>query len=303
MPPMQGVQYVYDTDLYAPIFEYLLEQTGKEKGQSEETDRALYILADHARAIAFLVADGVRPGNQGREYVLRRIIRRAALQAHSRIGMAPEQLAELIEVVVGYMGDFYEELRSASEDMRRIVTGEAKRFVEIYDSGMELLEREISRHEGGHFSGQVAFTLHDTYGFPVEVTREVLADRGLALDEAAFERAMQEQRERAREAMQGHERVVAAFRDQEIRAALLATSGSRSRPASSPWRTCRMPKTSCMSCSRRTRSTRRVAVRLRMMVGSPPRTANSRCSNRSPPETIRCYGRGWTAESSRSGTR
>ncbi|MDQ4106450.1 MAG: alanine--tRNA ligase, partial [Actinomycetota bacterium] len=213
----QGVRSVYETDLYAPIFEYIREQAGKEKGQSAEIDRALYILADHARAIAFLVADGVRPGNQGREYVLRRIIRRAALQAHSRLRMGPEGLAGLVEVVVGYMGEFYEELPAARDDMRRIVTGEAQRFVEIYDSGMELLEREISRHEGGHFSGEVAFTLHDTYGFPVEVTREVLADRGLALDEAAFEQAMEEQRERAREAAQGHERVVAAFRDQEIR--------------------------------------------------------------------------------------
>ncbi len=214
---MQGVHSVYETDLYAPVFEYVREHTGKEKGRSGEIDRALYILADHARAIAFLVADGVRPGNQGREYVLRRIIRRAALQAHSRLGMSPERLAGLVEVVVGYMGDSYEELRAAREDIRRIVTGEAKRFVEVYDSGMELLEKEISRHEGGHFSGEVAFTLHDTYGFPVEVTREVLAERGLALDEAAFEQAMQGQRERAREAAQGYERVVAAFRDQEIR--------------------------------------------------------------------------------------
>ncbi|CAN5546551.1 alanine--tRNA ligase [soil metagenome] len=214
---MQGVRSVYETDLYAPVFEYVREHTGKQRDESRETDRALYILADHARAIAFLIADGVRPGNQGREYVLRRIIRRAALQAHSRLGMSPDQLAGLVEVVVGYMGDFYEELRAASEDMRRIVTGEAKRFVEIYDSGMELLEREISRHEGGHFSGEVAFTLHDTYGFPVEVTREVLAERSMALDEAAFEQAMHEQRERAREAAQGYERVVAAFRGQEIR--------------------------------------------------------------------------------------
>ncbi len=214
---MQGVRSVYETDLYAPVFDYVRRHTGEQRGESSETDRALYILADHARAIAFLIADGVRPGNQGREYVLRRIIRRAALQAHSRLGMSPDQLAGLVEVVVGYMGDFYEELRAASEDIRRVVTGEAKRFVEIYDSGMELLEKEISRHEGGHFSGEVAFTLHDTYGFPVEVTREVLAERGISLDEAAFEQAMHEQRERAREAAQGYERVVAAFRGQEIR--------------------------------------------------------------------------------------
>src|SRR5215203_3140289 len=164
---VQDVLYVYDTDLYTPIFEEARKYTGISLGDSETTDRALRIVADHARGMAFLIADGVRPGNQRREYVLRRIIRGAMLQAHSRLGMSPSQLAGLAEVVVDYMGDFYEELRSAREDIRRLVTGEATRFVEIYEAG--------------------------------------------------FEAAMDAQRERAREAMRGYERVVAAFRDQEIR--------------------------------------------------------------------------------------
>jgi alanyl-tRNA synthetase len=214
---VQDVLYVYDTDLYAPIFEKAKQYTGVSLGDSETTDRALRIVADHARAMAFLIADGVRPGNQRREYVLRRIVRRAMLQAHSRLGMSPGQLAGLAEVVVDYMSDFYEELRSAREDIRRIVTGEATRFVEIYESGMSLLASEIERMRGGHLPGDVAFMLHDTYGFPVEVTREVLAERALSLDEAGFQAAMDAQRERAREAMRGYERVVAAFGDQEIR--------------------------------------------------------------------------------------
>src|ERR671911_2270751 len=214
---VQNVRSVYETDLYAPVFERIYQTSGATLGVSEETDRALYVLADHARAMAFLIADGVRPGNQRREYVLRRIIRRAMLQAHSRLGMSPGQLASLAEVVVDYMGDFYEELRAAREDIRRIVTGEATRFVEIYGSGMSLLASEIERMRGGHFPGYVAFMLHDTYGFPVEVTQEVLAERGLSLDEAGFEAAMRAQRDRAREAMQGYDRVVAAFRDREIR--------------------------------------------------------------------------------------
>ncbi len=213
----QGVRSVYETDLYVPIFEKVQEYTDARFGQSEATDRALYILADHSRGMAFLIADGVRPGNQRREYVLRRIIRRAALQAYGRLGMGPEGLAGLAEVVVDYMGDSYEELKQARGDIRRVVTAEAARFVEIYDSGMGLLEDELSRFGGGNFPGDVAFTLHDTYGFPVEVTREVLADRGLSLDEAGFEKAMTDQRERARGALQGHERLVAAFRDREIR--------------------------------------------------------------------------------------
>ena len=213
----QGVQYVYDTDLYTPIFEKLREYTNAELGISETIDRALYILADHARGMAFLIADGVRPGNQRREYVLRRIIRRAALQAYSRLGMGPDQLAGVVETVVDYMGEFYKELEEARGAIRRVVEAEAARFAEIYDSGIEFLEAEVERLQGGHFPGEVAFTLHDTYGFPIEVTREVLAEKDVPLDEAGFEKAMAGQRERARDAMQGYERVVAAFRDEEIR--------------------------------------------------------------------------------------
>jgi alanyl-tRNA synthetase len=216
----QAVQhsiYIYDTDVYAPIFEKIRQYSGVELGAAEATDRAMRIVADHARGVAFLIADGVRPGNQRREYVLRRMIRRAMLQAHSRLGMGPEQLAGLAGVVVENMGDFYEELRLASEDIRRVVTGEAARFVEIYESGMSLLSSEIERLGGGNFPGDVAFMLHDTYGFPVEVTREVLAERGLSLDEAGFQAAMDAQRDRAREATRGYDRVVAAFRDQDIR--------------------------------------------------------------------------------------
>jgi alanyl-tRNA synthetase len=214
---VQHAVYIYDTDVYAPIFEKIRQYSGVELGAAEATDRAMRVVADHARGVAFLIADGVRPGNQRREYVLRRMIRRAMLQAHSRLGMGPEQLADLTSVVVENMGDFYEELRLASEDIRRVVTGEAARFVEIYESGMSLLSSEIERLGGGNFPGDVAFMLHDTYGFPVEVTREVLAERGLSLDEAGFQAAMDAQRERAREAMQGYDRVVAAFRDQDIR--------------------------------------------------------------------------------------
>ncbi len=214
---LQNVRSIYETDLYRPIFDRITKVSGVERGHSEATDRAMYVLADHSRGMAFLVADGVRPGNQRREYVLRRIIRRATLQAYGRLGMGPDDLANLADVVVEYMGGFYAELREAREDIRRVVRAEAERFVEIYDSGMGLLEEEISHLDGGHFPGDVAFALHDTYGFPIEVTQEVLAERGISLDEAGFEHAMAEQRERARGALQGHERLVAAFRDQEIK--------------------------------------------------------------------------------------
>src|ERR687886_329129 len=191
---VQGVHSVYDTDLYAPIFELIRSLRGSAADSEDAAlERALYILADHARAMAFLIADGVRPGNQRREYVLRRIIRRATLQAYSRLGMGAAGIAGLAEVVVDHMGNFYEELEQAREDIRRVVTAEAERFTEIYDSGMGLLEAEIQRLFGGNFPGDVAFTLHDTYGFPVEVTREVLSERGISLDEAGFQEAMHRQ--------------------------------------------------------------------------------------------------------------
>ena len=279
------------------------EFTGISLGDSETTDRALRIVADHARGMAFLIADGVRPGNQHREYVLRRIIRRAMLQAYSRLGMSPGQLAGLAEVVVDYMGDFYEELRSAREDIRRIVTGEATRFVEIYESGMSLLASEIERMRGGNFPGDVAFMLHDTYGFPVEVTREVLAERDLSLDEAGFEAAMDAQRERAREAMRGYERVVAAFRDQEIRSRFVGYEREQVETrivAVEP-----VPDAEGRSTSYwpRTRSTPPVAGRWRTRVGSPRRTDSSRSSMRSRRVTIRCSGQGSNAVRFRPGTR
>src|SRR5918994_3756148 len=193
---VQEVLYVYETDLYAPIFEKVGEYVDVRLSHSEATDRALRILADHARAMAFLIADGVRPGNQRREYVLRRIIRRATREGYGRLGVNAEQIASLAEVVVDYMGDFYEELRAAREDIRRVVAGGGGGFIKIYHSGMGLLEAEIGRLSGGNFPGEVAFLLHDTYGFPVEVTREVLAERGISLDEAGFEAAMRGQRER-----------------------------------------------------------------------------------------------------------
>ncbi|MDP8900388.1 MAG: alanine--tRNA ligase [Actinomycetota bacterium] len=221
---VQGQRSVYGTDLYAPVFEKVREGSGISLGQTEALDRALHILADHARAIAFLVADGVRPGNQGREYVLRRIIRRATREVRIRVWPNSERemspvpfLAGLVTAVVDSMGDFYRELTESRAQIDEIVQREATRFIQIYESGKELLESELSRLEGGNFPGDVAFTLHDTYGFPVEVTREVLAERGVSLDEAGYEAAMDAQRSRARAAAQGYDRAVAAFGGEEIR--------------------------------------------------------------------------------------
>ncbi|HEX5848608.1 MAG TPA: alanine--tRNA ligase [Rubrobacter sp.] len=220
---VQNVPYVYQTDVYSPVYDRIRDDYKIEFGMSAAVDRSLYILGDHARSMAFLIADGVRPGSTGREYVLRRIIRRAALQARLHLAkvnpqtQSPQFLASLAGEVANYMKDAYPELFNAVGDIRRVVEAEAARFLQIYDQGMYLLEEELRRFDGGKFPGELAFMLHDTYGFPVDVTREVLSDRGLSLDEAGFRAAMDSQRDRAREAVQGYDRVVAAFRDEDIR--------------------------------------------------------------------------------------
>nr|MBA2375030.1 alanine--tRNA ligase [Rubrobacter sp.] len=214
---VQNELFIYDTDVYSPVFEKAKEYTGVGIGDSDATDRSLRILADHSRGMAFLIADGVRPGNQGREYVLRRIIRRATREAYVRLSMSAEETASLAETVVDQMGGFYSELENSRSDIKRIVGEEAARFIEIYHSGMDLLEAEIGRMGDESFPGEVAFMLHDTFGFPVEVTRDVLEERGFVLDEEGFRRAMEDQRERARSSAQTYDRAVAAFRGAEMK--------------------------------------------------------------------------------------
>jgi alanyl-tRNA synthetase len=214
---VQNELFIYDTDVYSPVFEKAKEYTGVGIGDSDATDRSLRILADHSRGMAFLIADGVRPGNQGREYVLRRIIRRATREAYVRLSMSAEETASLAETVVDQMGGFYSELENSRSDIKRIVGEEAARFIEIYHSGMDLLEAEIGRMGDESFPGEVAFMLHDTFGFPVEVTRDVLEERGFVFDEEGFRRAMEDQRERARSSAQTYDRAVAAFRGAEMK--------------------------------------------------------------------------------------
>src|SRR5215210_1996121 len=153
---VQNVLYAYETDVYAPILERVRQYTDVKAGDSEATDRALYILADHARAMAFLIADGVRPGNQGREYVLRRIIRRAAREMRTHVWPNSSKevspvllLAELATIVADYMGDHYKELVENREQIRETVDREAERFIQVYDHGLGLLEMEIQKLDGG----------------------------------------------------------------------------------------------------------------------------------------------------------
>lgn len=203
----QGVGSVFLTDVFYPLIELGKEMSGCEFGRDHRTDVALRVLADHSRAMTFLVADGVLPGNEGRSYVLRRVIRRAARMGR-RIQMEPPFLPAFCARTVDMLGGQYPELVERRDAIMRTVEAEEMRFSRTLDQGLALLEQEIERvrQEGrATLPGEVAFTLHDTYGFPVEVTRELVAENDLALDIEGFEAAMEEQRLRARSSQRvGH---------------------------------------------------------------------------------------------------
>jgi len=201
----QGVSSVFLTDLFKPLVELGEEIGAKRFGDDEKTDVALRVLADHSRAMAFLVADGVLPSNEGRGYVLRRVIRRAARFSRSA-GMEPPFLRRFAERTIELMGKDYPELVERRDTILRVVHSEEERFNRTLDQGLVLLEEAVARaHDEGslEFPGPVAFLLHDTYGFPVEVTREIVEESGLTLDLSQFETAMDDQRRRARQAQRG----------------------------------------------------------------------------------------------------
>ncbi len=170
---------------------------------------ALRVLADHSRAMAFLVADGVLPSNEGRGYVLRRVIRRAVRFSRS-VGMEPPLLPRFAERAIEVMGGAYPELVERRDGILRVAQAEEERFNRTLDQGLMLVEEAIAsaQEEGTRvFPGSVAFLLHDTYGFPVEVTQEIVEERGLTLDLEDFEAAMESQRRRARERAEGGRRI------------------------------------------------------------------------------------------------
>jgi alanyl-tRNA synthetase len=201
----QGVSSVFLTDLFKPLVELGEEIAGKKYGDDTQVDIALRVLADHARAMSFLIADGVLPSNEGRGYVLRRVIRRAARFSRSA-GMEPPFLQRFARRAIDLMGGTYPELGERRETILRTVGAEEERFNRTLDQGLVLVEEAISRAQDGGtaiFPGAVAFQLHDTYGFPVEVTREIVQERGLTLDLEGFESSMDDQRKRARRAQKG----------------------------------------------------------------------------------------------------
>ena len=191
---LQGVYSVYETDGFQAIMRWVETETGTSYGASEIATKAHRVLADHGRAMTFLVADGVTPGNEGRDYVLRRVIRRAVLQGN-RIGLAAPFLARLADVVSEQLGAVYPELVQNRNDIHAVLTAEEERFSATLARGLKLFEE---RATGDVVTGDDAFRLHDTYGFPVELTTELARERGMGVDIDRFQVLMGEQRERSR---------------------------------------------------------------------------------------------------------
>ncbi len=192
---MQGVHSNYDTD----IFRHLIAAAARLAGVEGTGSSSLRVIADHIRASAFLVVDGVVPSNEGRGYVLRRIVRRAARHGH-KLGLREPFLWRLVEPLVEIMGEAYPELVEGRERAERAIRREEERFAETLEQGLRILDQELARLEGRTIPGELVFRLYDTYGFPTDLLRDVALERGLELDLAGFEREMARQRERARAA-------------------------------------------------------------------------------------------------------
>jgi alanyl-tRNA synthetase len=198
---MQGVHSNYDTDLFRP----LIEATAALAGTLDPADKSLRVIADHIRSCAFLVTDGVVPSNEGRGYVLRRIVRRAIRHGH-RLGLREPFFHRLVGPLVEVMAGAYPELERRREVVERVLRQEEERFAETLEQGLRILEQDVAGLRGSVVPGETVFRLYDTYGFPVDLTADWARERGLILDMADFDRAMDAQRERARAAsrFEGH---------------------------------------------------------------------------------------------------
>ena len=198
LPVVQGHDSIFDTDLFVPIIDAAASVLGTAYGADPATDVALRVLADHGRAFSMLVADGVLPANEGRGYVLRRVVRRAVLAAR-RAGVERPIGSTLVQAATEVLGEAYPALRAQQDLIVNVVAREEAGFDRTLRAGLSRLEEAFATGTKV-LGGDVAFTLHDTHGFPVELTEELARDAGVAVDRAGFDAAMAEQRERARAA-------------------------------------------------------------------------------------------------------
>jgi len=196
----QGVYSNYDSDLFKPLLAAISQRTHHHYGKDAMHDRSMRVVADHLRAITFMIADGILPSNEGRGYVLRRILRRAA--RHGRLlGVSEAFLGELTGAVVEQMKMAYPELSKATATVTEVTSGEEERFIATLDQGLPILNEMVAKARGSSqkvLSGDRVFKLYDTYGFPMDLIAEACREQEITLDEAGFQRALEDQRERAR---------------------------------------------------------------------------------------------------------
>ena len=199
---MQGVDSIFDIDTMKNIRDQVCRISKKEYNASNQTDISIRIITDHIRAVTFMLCDGVLPSNEGRGYILRRLLRRAA--RHGKLlGINGEFLCELCDVVIAEFGDAYPQLVEKKEYIKKIILIEEQKFIETIDQGLSILENlinELDNKNSDTLSGEDAFKLYDTFGFPIEMTEEILQENAKKVDREEFERLMDEQREKARTA-------------------------------------------------------------------------------------------------------
>ena len=197
---VQGVDTDYETDLFTPLIEYTCKRAGIKYGENTKNDMAVRVIADHVRSVAFMLADGVLPSNDGPGYVLRRLLRRA-VRFGKLLNLEGLFVSEYLPVLIDIMGDPYRELITQRPVIEQIINLEEEKFNKTLKQGTELFESEIAalkKQNIKEIPGDVIFTLYDTYGFPPELTREMAEEEGFSLDDAGFKIAMNQQKERAR---------------------------------------------------------------------------------------------------------
>ncbi|MDQ6988718.1 MAG: alanine--tRNA ligase, partial [Mariprofundaceae bacterium] len=200
---LQGTHDNYSIDLFQHLIQAASAVIGVKLGDSDEQDVSLRVLADHLRSVSFLLADGVLPANEGRGFVLRRILRRAC--RHGRLlGMKQAFMFKLVPALVAEMGDHFAELKEAQSNIEQVIRIEEERFIKTLDKGLTLVEQAVKdAGEGGTIPGKTLFSLYDTFGFPTDLTADILKGQDIQLDMTGFETCMQAQRERARAAWGG----------------------------------------------------------------------------------------------------
>jgi len=198
---MQGVYSNYDTDLLRPLIDFVVEMTGKPY-YDDERGMPFRVIADHSRAVTFLISDGVLPGNEGRNYVLRRILRRAARYG-KELDLNEPFLFKIVPKVVEIMAEAYPELKKNIDYVQDVVKIEEQRFQETLNDGLKLLYdgiEELTKKQSREIPGEMAFKLYDTYGFPLDLTKDIAEEKGFTVDEKTFEELMSKQREKAKAA-------------------------------------------------------------------------------------------------------